>query len=146
MISHFFNFLPFSRTSGRNEDLKLNISATSLAMCMIFILTLSACGSPETSSSSSSSGTVGTAAGKLVTPVVSIVTENGNIYLNWDQSNADQFRVLYWEGNEDPQELVTTDTEYTFPPLAAGSYTILVEAYDSLGNSLFSVPATLEVI
>ena len=83
---------------------------------------------------------------ELVKPSANLTTENNNIYLNWSQSNADLYRVLYWKGNNAPQEQITTSTEYTFPPLSTGSYTVVVEAYDELGNSLFSVPVTLEVL
>jgi hypothetical protein len=82
---------------------------------------------------------------ELVKPSVNLTTENNNIYLNWSQSNANQYRVLYWQGKDAPQEQITTGTEYTFPPLTIGSYTVIVEAYDEMGNSLFSVPVALEV-
>ena len=90
--------------------------------------------------------TVAVGNNELIKPSINLTTENNNIYLNWSQSNADLYRVLYWKGNNAPQEQITTSTEYTFPPLNAGSYKVIVEAYDEMGNSLFSAPVTLEVL
>jgi hypothetical protein len=82
----------------------------------------------------------------LKAPSVSVVTNGSSANLSWDNSNADQYRVLYWEGNNAPQEYITSSMGYTLPTLGLGIYTVIVEAYDELGNSLFSTPVTLEVL
>jgi hypothetical protein len=83
---------------------------------------------------------------QLLAPEPNVVSESGNISISWEWGNADSYRVLYWKGNETPQEHLTTDTTWTFPSLGTGSYTIIVEAYDLLGNSLFSDPVALDIL
>jgi hypothetical protein len=86
-------------------------------------------------------------AASLSRPTISTSQMEDSIVVAWNQSNASHYRVLYWEGSEAPQEYVTSDLEHTSPPVTAGSeYTVIVEAYDELGNSLFSEPSTLEVL
>lgn len=81
----------------------------------------------------------------LQVPQVANQTENDQLTVSWSDSNAQQYRVLYWQGSEAPQEFITSDLTFTSSPLSAGSYQVLVEAYDELGNSLFSAPMTVEV-
>ena len=125
----------------------LNSFGKSLWISLAFIVVLSACGAPvgsESSDRSSSYGTTGESSLKV--PSVEILIENDNINLSWSDANAAQYRVLYWQGNNAPQDFITTSTDYTLPPLGSGDYTIIVEAYDALGNSLFSAPIALEVV
>jgi len=89
---------------------------------------------------------------KLLAPSVNIAVERDRINLNWNDSNADQYRVLIWQGeqagvwgNDAPQEYMTNSPTYTLPPLTSLTYTIIVEAYDELGNSSFSAPVTAVV-
>ncbi len=82
----------------------------------------------------------------LAAPVVNLGANGDSTILDWNNSNANQYRVLYWQGNENPQEHMTNSTTYTLPPLSSGVYTVIVEAYDALGNSLFSTPVTVRVI
>ena len=119
------------------------LSCSRLSLFMILIMILFGCGSPPgddapITTSPPSSG--------LVAPSVSVVAVNSGISLNWNDSNANQYRVLYWQGNNAPQEHITTSTTYTTPPLSIGIYTVIIEAYDELGNSLFSAPVILEVL
>ncbi|GAA3929146.1 fibronectin type III domain-containing protein [Litoribacillus peritrichatus] len=81
----------------------------------------------------------------LQAPQVANQTENDQLTLSWSDSNAQQYRVLYWQGNDAPQEFITSDLTFASSPLSAGSYQVLVEAYDEFGNSLFSTPMTVEV-
>jgi len=132
--------------------MKLKLSSSRLPLISILVLVLSGCGDVGTGGSRSGSnitsnpGSESLESNKLEVPFVTLAMENNNIYLDWTQSNADQFRVLYWKGNNAPQEQITTGTEFTFPPLSAGNYTVVVEAYDDMGNSLFSLPVALEVV
>ena len=99
----------------------------------LFIAVISACG--NVSEDSEDSGI----------PVVSVGKQNGKIILNWNVTEAVQYRVLYSQGNDAPQEHTTKSTTFTLPPISAGTYTIFVEAYDALGNSVFSVPVVVVV-
>ena len=101
-------------------------------LLILFIATITACGG-------------GGGGGNPAVPVVNVVEENGRIILNWNNTKADQYRALYWQGNDAPQEYMTKNTTYTSPQLSKGKYTILVEAYDVSGNSWFSVPASVVV-
>ena len=80
-------------------------------------------------------------------PVVNVSENSGSTILNWNDSNADQYRGLIWQGdevnlfgNDAPQEYMTNTITYTLPSLTSLTYTIIVEAYDELGNSSFSAP------
>jgi len=129
--------------------MKLKLFSPRLPLISVLVLVLSGCGEPDSGSGSSSgSSTTSTisSTNELKAPSVNLEVDGNDVYLNWTESNADQYRILYWEGNEAPQEFVTSGTEYTFPPLASGTYSVVVEAYDGLGNSLFSVPVMLEVL
>ena len=126
----------------------LSSFAKNLLIYLVFLLYLSGCGAPpnsdDKSDASVSSGTSGSTS--IKPPSVTVVTENGNINLDWNDIDAAQYRVLYWQGNDAPQEFMTASTAYTLPPLSTGYYTVIVEAYDELGNSLFSAPVALEVL
>ena len=128
-------------TNQKGNEKEINFSSSKLPLISILILVLSGCAESGGSGSESKSESV-----LPRPPAVALTMENNNIYLNWSQGNANQYRVLYWKGNNAPEEQITTSTEYAFPPLSTGSYTVLVEAYDEMGNSTFSVPVALEVL
>jgi len=102
---------------------------------LLFIAVITACGG-------GGSGSIG---GNTEAPIVSVTLKNGSLILNWNDLNAHQYRVFYWQGNDAPQEYMTNSTTYTLPPLTSRTYTIIVEAYDELGNSSFSAPVTAVV-
>jgi len=108
-------------------------------LLILFIAVITACGG-------GGGGDDDDDGGNPAVPVVSVVEENGIMILNWNNTEADQYRTLYWQGNDAPQEYMTKNTTYTLPQLSKGTYTILVEAYDTSGNSWFSVPVTVVVI
>ena len=112
----------------------------------LFYLSGCAEGGPGSGSGSGSGSDAIRGISGLKAPSVSVVTNGSSANLSWDNSNADQYRVLYWEGNNAPQEYITSSMGYTLPTLGLGIYTVIVEAYDELGNSLFSTPVTLEVL
>lgn len=101
-------------------------------------------GCAESESGGSGSANLSRSEG-LKVPYAWVTEENDCFTLNWDDSNADQYRVLYWRGNEAPQEHTTTSTAYTIPTCGV-IYSVIVEAYDELGNSLFSQPVTTDVL
>ena len=110
----------------------------------LVILSLYGCG---TAIESESSNIVSSLTSRApAAPSVSVVSKNGNFDLNWNDTDAYQYRVLYWQGSDAPQEHLTNATSYILPPLRRGEYTALVEAYDALGNSAFSQPVLMEVI
>lgn len=124
-------------------------------LCLISVVMLQGCGGGGSSSGDSSSNqlTQGNGQGSdqgsnqepLQAPQLANHTGNDRLVVSWSDSNAQQYRVLYWQGNETPQEFTTSDLTFTSSPLTAGSYQVLVEAYDALGNSLFSAPMMIEV-
>lgn len=127
---------------------------------LALLVVLSSCGGGSSDDTSSTGDVIddpdtqindnpntGGGAASLSRPTISTSQMEDSIVVAWNQSNASHYRVLYWEGSEAPQEYVTSDLEHTSPPVTAGSeYTVIVEAYDELGNSLFSEPSTLEVL
>jgi hypothetical protein len=125
----------------------INSTAKKILIYLALLLYLSGCAEGGGSGSGSESGldAIRGISG-LKAPSVSVVTNGSSANLSWDNSNADQYRILYWEGNNAPQEYITSSTDYTLPTLGLGFYTVIVEAYDELGNSLFSTPVTLEVL
>jgi len=113
------------------------------------IVLLVACGSPENSDNPPVTSPLSR---ELLAPSVNIAVERDRINLNWNDSNADQYRVLIWQGddvnlfgNDAPQEYMTNNITYTLPSLTSLTYTIIVESYDELGNSMFSAPVTAVV-
>ncbi|MFL0800983.1 MAG: hypothetical protein K6L80_11070 [Agarilytica sp.] len=65
--------------------------------------------------------------------------------LNWSDASAASYRVLYWSAAQaNPVENITTSQSFS-QSVAEGSYTVVVEAYDEFGNSVFSAPAIVGV-
>ena len=95
--------------------------------------------------------------GELIIPIVNVVMNDQQLELSWSESFASLYRVLYWEGDEvpqgapqlapqlAPQTATTNNLAYVTATLNTGTYTVIVEAYDELGNSLFSAPTSVEV-
>ena len=83
--------------------------------------------------------------GVLTTPIVNVTMIDQQLQLQWTESFASSYRVLYWGEGEGPQEATTSDLSYIFATLDTDAYTAIVEAYDDLGNSLFSAPISVEV-
>ena len=67
------------------------------------------------------------------------------IDLAW-QSNASSYRVLYYLNKEKPHVIHTENQQAFVPYCGDGTYRIIVEAYDALGNSKFSDVYTAEII
>jgi len=109
---------------------------TFLSLCLI------ACGGGGASTSSDNKGE---ASGILSAPLLTSSVENSRINLSWSNSFADEYRVFYWRGNDAPQEQLVVERTLTTAVLSSGTYTVIVEAYDDLGHSLFSRPETVEV-
>lgn len=118
----------------------LNSTAKNLLVYIALLFYISGCGDGGESGSVPATSSSG-----LLVPSINLATEGDNTSLSWNDSNASQYRVLYWVANDTPQEHITTSTTYTNLALSSGVYTFIVEAYDELGNSLFSAPVTLEV-
>lgn len=112
------------------------------------LIMLAACGSDSAEvSSTASPDTSGGSTGPLSRPAISTTQMEDSIVVYWDQSNAAEYRVIYWRGSDIPSEHVTSDLEYVSPPLVEpGEYIVIVEAYDEQGNSLFSDPSIIEII
>ncbi len=78
------------------------------------IVLLVACGSPENSDNPPVTSPLSS---ELTAPVVNVSENSGSTILNWNDSNADQYRVLIWQGeqagvwgNDAPQEYMTNST------------------------------------
>lgn len=79
--------------------------------------------------------------------VYSVNQIGDSIEVFWDPVSAKEFRVIIWPENDLPQIFVTTSFEFSTPEImSSGEHIILVEAYDELGNSLFSDPSALELL
>ncbi len=77
---------------------------------------------------------------------VNIGDDNGSPRLFWGDANAISYRLLLLRGNQSPLEILTSTNEYTFtdPSQLQGISTLIIEAFDSLGNSVFSAPVNVE--
>ena len=102
-------------------------------------------GSSEPPTTPSSEPPTSPTTGVLTTPIVNVVMNDQQLQLQWTESFASSYRVLYWAEGEAPQEATTNDLTYIFSTLNTDAYTAIVEAYDDLGNSLFSAPISVEV-
>ena len=66
--------------------------------------------------------------------------------VTWNDASAQSYRVLYWApGSVNPEESSTGEFQFSAFLDVAGQYTVIVEAYDELGNSVFSAPSFVEV-
>ena len=73
-----------------------------------------------------------------------IATIDGNLLsVRWNNVNADRYRVLYWQANNAPMEINTQALQASANLAQAGTYAILVEAYDEQGSALFSDKAQI---
>ena len=75
---------------------------------------------------------------------VAVQLNSGNLTLNWTDISANSYRVLIWSGDSAPLVFSSIDTDLE-TAIAPGDYTLIVEAYDELGNSVFSDPEFIEV-
>ena len=106
-------------------------------------LTLAACGGGGSSSSDNSDPLKPSA---TATPNPS--GTGSSFQVLWGDSEAIQYRVIYSrEGErESPRfSAISPDTEFTSPEVEPGTYEVIVEGYDALGNSAFSDPETVTV-
>ncbi len=85
--------------------------------------------------------------GPITQPSVQLSFDSGMLNVSWNDANAQSYRVLYWI-NSDPalNESMATGNEHAISATENGTYTLLVEAYDDLGNSVFSNPQQIEVV
>jgi len=81
----------------------------------------------------------------LIQPILTADVVGNNINLSWSESNASEYRVLYRRNGLSFEEF-TTNHQLSLGNLQSGNYTIYVEAYDELGNSLFASPARVTVL
>lgn len=72
------------------------------------------------------------------------ITANG-LRANWNQRSAYEYRVLYYRDDVDMGEYFSAGPSMDLPLNDFGRYMVIVEALDTLGNSLFSDPAYVEV-
>tara|TARA_R110000868_G_scaffold286311_1_gene546753 strand:- start:554 stop:1123 length:570 start_codon:yes stop_codon:yes gene_type:complete len=85
------------------------------------------------------------APGELFGPTLSVLSDAGSLSVSWNNSNASRYRILVWsEGNPRPETTETTQLSFS-TVVPSGDHTVMVEAYDELGSSVFSAPATVEV-
>lgn len=144
----FFNILFFvKKLIFTNGTYLMSNLLRKFLLFAVFITTLllTACGGSGGSGSSNQSP--GTNQPEILSsPIARAQSDGQQININWDESYANEYRVLYWQGNETPQEFTVTNLSYQTPALSPGHYTILIEAYDDLGNSLFSAPINVDVM
>jgi len=81
----------------------------------------------------------------LSIPIVNVVNSGSQLEVSWSDSNAYRYRLLYWKEGEKPTQHSSHSLNFILEVLTSGNYFILVEAYDELGNSLFSKPVSVEV-
>lgn len=72
---------------------------------------------------------------------------DGNLTISWTDANAASYRVLFWNEQGQLHEWTTSGNTQVIPApqsTQAGQY--IVEAYDALGNSIFSEPTSTEAL
>ena len=77
---------------------------------------------------------------------VNISPNDNSVHLHWGDANGIRFRILLMSHNQSPVTFETTVSEYTFTDLSVfdGVNSIIIEAYDSLGSSVFSSSVNVE--
>lgn len=81
----------------------------------------------------------------LKQPIISLQRSGNNVQVSWDDANADSYRLIFWQDGARPLELNTSSTILSLDNLSSGTYNVMVEAYDSLGHSIFSRPSQIGV-
>lgn len=82
----------------------------------------------------------------LSKPRLSVSITASGLNVNWGQDTAYRYRVLYYRDDILLGDALTNSvSSHVLPVNDFGTYTVIVEAYDTLGNSLFSDPAVVEV-
>lgn len=72
--------------------------------------------------------------------------EGGQLSVTWSESNASEYRFIYTDTDGEISDTVTSSlTAQSQAELPAGEYSLLVEAYDHLGNSIFNEATVVEV-
>ncbi len=76
----------------------------------------------------------------ILAPIVSATLSNGGLNLTWTNGHAaTHYRILYWRGNDDPKQVLTTLLSHTLSNIGSShDLYVLIEAYDDKGNSVFS--------
>lgn len=77
---------------------------------------------------------------------VNFERNENDIYVYWGTGEAIRFRILLMSHNQAPITFMTTDNEYTFTDVSVfdGISTLMIEGFDSLGNSIFSRAYSVE--
>ena len=79
--------------------------------------------------------------------LLSAELENGGIAVRWFNQSSDPCRVLYGINGQRPEQIETTSDQIQTAALdQSGTYRVLLECYDNLGNSEFAAPVTVEVL
>lgn len=82
-------------------------------------------------------------------PSLAITTANNNndLVVSWNDVGGDLYRVLFWANDGNVYDPTTTDLSLTIVAAQrelGGS--IVVEVYDPLGNSVFSIPMSVDAL
>ena len=73
------------------------------------------------------------------------VFDGDQFLLEWTDMQADRYRIIYWSETQQTTIHFSNENFFVTPPIAEpGRYTLIVEAYDELGNSYFSEPVFME--
>lgn len=88
--------------------------------------------------------TVNENAAELGIPKASVKAADGMMQVSWSDASAVRYRVLALRESESPREATSVGLRADLPA-EPGSYSVVVEAYDALGNSRFSDPVAIEV-
>lgn len=78
-------------------------------------------------------------------PIVQVEQSATGWQVQWNDARGEEYRVMLWGNDEQPQFHLTSQTHYNLGPLDNGQYALIVEGYDDKGNSLFSTPVEWEV-
>ncbi|GHA20627.1 hypothetical protein GCM10008090_33170 [Arenicella chitinivorans] len=71
----------------------------------------------------------------------------GSLYLRWLAASPDECRVLYGVQGRRPEQFFSHSGEFYMPNVGdSGTYQVLIECYELDGSSVFSLPATVEVL
>ncbi len=80
----------------------------------------------------------------LSKPDISVTITSQGLRVVWGQSNG-IYRILYAVDDQEPLEMMAAGPSSTLPIDTFGNYMVIVEAYDHVGNSIFSDPAFIQV-
>jgi hypothetical protein len=130
-------------SNPNNASTSFDSPASTSALTLIFQLTVT-----DDEGATTADGVVITV-NPLPTQTLTVTGENdgNNFMVPWNDVGADSYRVLFWDNDGNVYEPTTASLSLSIASaIRRLSGSLVVEAYDARGNSVFSSPINVEAL